>query len=737
MFEKSTKNVAITKGLGYIEVYVFLSDTSSVSTKDSRQVAMPIMTRMRDNMPTILLILVVAFVAMIVFEWGMDYLGLTARSSTVIGEINGEKIYYSEFADLVRAASENRKAQTGKEPAEDDLRTIRDQVWNQLVTQAVVSREIDRLGLKATDEEILDWVRGDNPPEFLARQFRDSTGAFNRTAYEQALADPRNSKIWVQVENALRQQRKQEKLQSILFASVRVTENEIRQRFIDQNTKMEAEYAYFDPNRLVPDSLVEVTDKDLRRYYGEHRQEYRVGETGKLKYVIFSDKPSRADSQAVYNDLDDLKPQAGAGADFLDLLKTYSEIPYSDVFFRHGELGYAREMEVFDAKVGEIVGPVADMDGYHLIKVLADRQGKEEFVRASHILLPEGEGSDSASPRPLVEKVQRELASGADFAELAKTYSQDPVSAARGGDLGWFGRGRMVKEFEEAAFRAKGGRVVGPVRTQYGLHFIKVTGRSRREVKIADIFMSLKASPQTRNKAYEDGADFSYIARKSEFEKEAKLLNYKVQETTSFTKGGVIPGIGPNEAVSKFTFENGDGDISDPIQIQDGYGVFMVAAKTEEGFKPFEQVKESIRPRVVHEKKMEKVAETAEDVRASLGPSDSLSVLMGTAPSVIVRKTSSFNPNTSIGGVGRDNAFVGVCLGLSVGEVSKPFEGTFGYYIVRLLSRTPFDSTSYKEQHDVLRERILSDKKTRFMTEWVESLKKQADIEDFRDQFYR
>src|SRR3970040_653503 len=106
MFEKSTKNVAIGKSLGYVEVYVFLKDTSSVSTKDSRQVAMPIMTRMRDNMPTILLILVVAFIAMIVFEWGMDYLGLKSRSSTVIGEINGQKIYYSEFADLVRSASE-------------------------------------------------------------------------------------------------------------------------------------------------------------------------------------------------------------------------------------------------------------------------------------------------------------------------------------------------------------------------------------------------------------------------------------------------------------------------------------------------------------------------------------------------------------------------------------------------------------------------------------------------------
>ncbi|MEE9225101.1 MAG: peptidylprolyl isomerase [Bacteroidota bacterium] len=697
---------------------------------------MPIMTKMRDNMGTIILILVAAFVGMIVFEWGMDYLGLGTQSTNVLGAINGQEIYYAEFAELVRNAAENQKAQTGKEPEEEDLRVIREQVWDQLVTQVLLGAEIDRLGITATDEEILDWVRGDSPPEFLARQFQDSTGALNRAAYEQALADPRNSQIWVQVESMLRQQRKQEKLQSLLFALVRVTESEIRRRFIDQNIRMEAEYALFDANRLIPDSLVELSGKDLRRYYDEHQVDYRVAATRKLKYVLLSDRPSKADSQAVHDELLDLKRQALAGADFVDLLETYSEIPFTDAFFKHGELSFAKETLVFDAKVGEIVDPVADFDGYHLMKVLADRRGKDEFIRGSHILLRFERAADSLKTWELAKELKKFLAAGEEFSTLAIVHSKDPGSAARGGDLGWFGKGRMVKEFEEAAFKARVGQVVGPVKTQFGLHLIKVRGRSKREVKIADIFMSLKASPRTRNEAYEDAADFAYISRKGEFEKEAKLSNYAVRETAPFAKGGVIPGIGANETISAFAFENDLGDISEPIRIQGGYSVFMIAEKNDERIKPFEEVEEAIRPRLLREKKIEKVGQMAKDLHASLGPEDSLSVLKKAAPSVMVQRTPPFTPNISIGGIGRDNVFLGVSLGLEVGKTSKPFEGSRGYYVVRLLSKTEFDSTTYNAQHDILRDQILSEKKTRFLTEWIEDLKKKADIEDFRDRFY-
>ena len=150
---------------------------------------MAIMTRMRDNMPVILIGLVVVFIITIVFEWGMDYLGMS-RTSDTIGVIDGKKIKYQEFSELVRQQSEQYKQQSKQEPDENTLRQIREQVWNNLVTQTLLNRETKKAGITVTDQEIIDWVRGENPPEFLVQQFRDSTGQFRRDAYENALNDP-------------------------------------------------------------------------------------------------------------------------------------------------------------------------------------------------------------------------------------------------------------------------------------------------------------------------------------------------------------------------------------------------------------------------------------------------------------------------------------------------------------------------------------------------------------------
>src|SRR5512143_2126548 len=109
---------------------------------------MPIMTRMRDNMPLILFLLLICFLITIVFEWGMDYLGLRSGRSDVIAKINGKTIKTQQFNDLVRAISDQQKAQTGQEPGDADYARIRDQAWQALVTQEVLDAEVARLGLK-------------------------------------------------------------------------------------------------------------------------------------------------------------------------------------------------------------------------------------------------------------------------------------------------------------------------------------------------------------------------------------------------------------------------------------------------------------------------------------------------------------------------------------------------------------------------------------------------------------
>jgi parvulin-like peptidyl-prolyl isomerase len=102
-----------------------------------------------------------------------------------------------------------------------------------------------------------------------------------------------------------------------------------------------------------------------------------------------------------------------------------------------------------------------------------------------------------------------------------------------------------------------------------------------------------------------------------------------------------------------------------------------------------------------------------------------------------VQTTGQFQPSGSIPTIGRDNAFLGVAMSLPVRKISQPLEGARGYYLIKLLGKTPFDSASFNAQRSILAAQMLQEKKQRIVADWLEKLKGKADIEDLRDMFYR
>ena len=709
---------------------------------------MPIMTRMRDSMPVILFTLLIVFVLTIVFDWGMGYLGLRSPVGEDVGTVNGKPITYREFSEVVRTYAESQKAQTGTEPTEEQLKMVRDQIWQSLVTQRLMAEEASRLGIKVTDQEIVDWVRGDNPPEDLRRNFVDSTGQFRRDVYDEFLSDPNQflrdpegsnpsygTRWLAEYEQSLRQRRLQEKLQTVVLASVGVTEGEVMRRFADQNQQYSAMVAFADAGTVVADSDVTVTDADLRAYYDEHIESYRVPASRTLKYVVFPIMPTAADSAARIAEMDDLARKAREGADFLDLAAMYSDTRDSGAYFKHGELAAGVEGDVFAARPGDIVGPITDNGTLHLLKVLDARRGNTDYVRASHILFRlEG---DTVAVKELAARVARDAKRGAEFGALAREYSKDASNAGKGGDLGWFSRGRMVPEFERAAFGAQVGEVVGPVRTAFGLHVIKVTGRDARELKLASIKIPIEASAQTRNDLVDRARDFAYNSRETDLPREAEQLGLRVQEATVTEQGGAIPGLGIDESVNRWAFSETVGTISEPFLIQNSYAVFAVADAKDEGFRPFDELKESLRPLALRTKKLERATEIAADLRSKLGPADSVTRVQELNPAVTVTRTGEFSLSGAIPVAGRDPAFIGAVSALNVGEISPAVKGTRGAYLIQLLSRTEIDSTAFASQSEMLRTRLLQEKRNRFLADWMESLRKNAEIEDKRDLFYR
>lgn len=699
---------------------------------------MPLMTRIRNNLSKAFAIFAVFFIVYIVLDWGMD-IGDRQRGGggDVIGAVDGTEISYREFSELLRAQSEAYRQQTGNDPDDQTEQQIRSQVWNSVTQQALIELELERLGITVTDDEIRDILLGSNPPEAIANQFKDSLGVFNRAAYDRAVADPQNSQAWIQVERDLRRQRRIEKLQSILFASMRITDGELRQRFIDQNVTMEADYVLFDPNRLVPDSMIVVADSDIERHYNTTQNEFKVRAARKLKYVLFNLAPTGEDSAIVLAEMDRLTDQLNNGMDFMELARSYSEIPPEEKWVKHGELTRQRETAAFSARKGAVVGPVADVDGYHLIRVLDERKGEGEFVRASHILLNAVSGPDSVAQIEKARSLLQQVRGGADFAALALEHSQDVSNKAQGGELGWTGRGGWVAPFERAAFGARVGDVVGPVRTQFGWHLIKVTGRDSRELKVVQLSMKVKASPRSIDLAYARADDFAVLAEDEGFEKSAELSAYEVRETPEFTKGGFIPGLGVSDAVMNFAFTGKLNAISTPMTVAGGVAVFKVSAIREEGVRPLEDVKGIVRSQVVRKKKMDQLRERVNTFYATLTPSTDLLPAAQSLQNVNAQKSGPFKAGEAPLGVGRDYAFIGTALALNPGDLSKPFEGARGYYIVKLNSKTPFDSLKFSNDRNTLRDQLLQEKQNRLFSEWLTALRDKAEIEDYRDRFFR
>lgn len=189
-----------------------------------------LMNRMRDKTHIILIILVLAFLATIVFEWGMNYLGLRGGQTVEFGSVNGQEITYTEFESQMQMAVQQQKQQTGDDPDDATMQMIRDQVWDQMVTQIIIQQEIQKLGIRVTDQEILNWVYNSPQtlPDPIKRNFIDSTGTFNMTVYQQALSTktPEVTKFWSQVETYLKQLLLSQKLQSVITGTIRVSESD-------------------------------------------------------------------------------------------------------------------------------------------------------------------------------------------------------------------------------------------------------------------------------------------------------------------------------------------------------------------------------------------------------------------------------------------------------------------------------------------------------------------------------
>ncbi|MEW6653639.1 MAG: peptidylprolyl isomerase, partial [Bacteroidota bacterium] len=376
---------------------------------------MGMMLKMRSMAPWFMLTVGGLFVLFMVLS-DSRILDFAVTQTQNVGSVDGEEISYQDYSAMIEQARKNQEQATGQPINEEQMDYFRDQVWDAMVSQKLIDKKIAEFGIVVSDDEVRDAIMGTNPPDMLKGQFTDSTGNFNRQAYETAMRDPRNKEIVVGVEKQIKQQIIQQKLQNYLTASIGVSESEAYNSFVKQNIKMKADYIKVD-SYLIPDSDIKVTDEDLKKYYNEHAEDYKIENQKKIKYVLFRRQASQGDTAMVKNNMDEVVKRAKADtASFKTYVESYSEQPYRRDTVGLASLPTEVRSLLANAKASDIVGPVPTFEGYVVYKLIGKRLSNSEQVRASHILI-RSTGSD-AEDKKQIDAIYNEVAGGADFATV-------------------------------------------------------------------------------------------------------------------------------------------------------------------------------------------------------------------------------------------------------------------------------------------------------------------------------
>ena len=668
-------------------------------------------------------VLVVAFGGLWALQdsGAFDAVGLGPDGRT-IGEVDGVAIE-GELYNRALQQQLDAYQQQGLELTPTVQRQIEDRLFDQFVDNAIVEREMDRLGIQVTDDEVFELITGPNPDPLIAQVFPDGNGGVDRAALQQVVEDPQFAEQLQAIEEQVRRNRRQAKLSALITATTRVTPAEVRAEFVRQNRRANAQLVGL-RYAAVPDDQVEVSESDLRDYYRDNIEDFEREASYSVEYVSFDKTPSAADSTRATDELDALVDDFRQAPDPVAFARRHSfGAAVAPEYVGAGDLPPALATAVYrDLEEGRVVGPVVGGGEAYLARITGVREGDATAVRARHILLP-------VDAEARAEEVRQQIASGElTFAQAARQFSTDPGSRAQGGDLGWFGEGRMVEEFQEAAFNAPIGQVIGPVESQFGQHLILVENRSSAEVELVQISRPVEADFARVLGEAEDFAAFIELEDR-DFAEEAAERG-KTPTPVEVTEGGAIPGLEVGRDFFRFLRGADEGQVSEPFDAGDSFVVARLVDRREAGPTPFEEVQGQIEAAVLTERKR---AVQAAALRQAAEGGASLSAIASAVGADIETVQDLSMQGGVLPGYGVEPRAVGAIFGLRPGQRSGVIEGDQAAFVVRTTAlRGGTEAELTENVREQLAAQLLQRKRSRAVQAWLQGLRDAAEVEDFR-----
>ena len=690
------------------------------------------------------LLVVVVFVALIAFLLGDLFRSGGSKffgDPNVIGTVNGRDITRQELSQ----GMEELRAGNPEQYANTTSIQLANFVWNNIVTEELLSAELSAAGMSVSEQEIyFDIITNPN----IRQNFAGANGQFDENMFKSYIAQVRDNRDaseqsvemwtqWLSFERAVANQAQNFKytnaIEKAIFMPAGLAETEINRG----DAQHPAQYVYV-PYIDVNEDEINVSDEDAKRYFNAHKEDFSQEEGRNIEFINFPLAPSESDREGVRAELASLSFEWLDVEDDSVFVNQHSDVRFQSEYYTTTELvGTGLDTLVDGQSVGFQKGPI-DLGGAFAVVKLVDRKTVPDSVKARHILIPFAgatRADASVTRNPQEAKVLADSlfayleGNPSAFESVSEAFSSDVVAKEKGGDLGYFSRGSMAKPFENFCFFRKNGSM-GVVPTQFGWHVIQVTDQKGANdvYKIGQIIREILPSDETIQSLYNQASGYAAEAQTAEdYRALATEKGFFLRPARNLGRfEEVVSGLGTARRVVRWAWDDDreEGNIGLLENDGNGYVVVVLTDKLEEGTSSFEMVQAQCLEAAKKDAKKALVLERLENASAGAATIEAVATAAGKEVRTLSFRISQFN----ISGVGNEAKVVGTICGLEPGTLSPVILGENGAFVAITSPANPAPQIDYTNMAQNTQRSI----RNLVGTQAYKALQDKAKIEDMR-----
>ena len=585
-----------------------------------------------------------------------------------VGEVNGDEIHYSEFL----AAYEDVKTQMGGDNFDyDQAAQLVSMAWQSIVADRVFVPGMEKLGLTVTPAERKAMLLGEVPSGVYGSVFADPrTGLYNVAAVADFLAQAEGNaemqRIWNLIDKQARIERATNKYMDLVRGGAYANALTLNKGVVAENNTYKGHFVACKYSS-VADSLVTVSNREIKNYYKSHKSQYKQTPYRTVSYAHFEIEPTDADKKAVELAA---KNAAGIFAKVKNLKAYVREEAHASLAATYVAAKSLASDEAKALNAGKTYGPVLKGDEWYASRVLETRNVPDS-IELQHIVI-------SYTETELADSVYTEASKkGADFAALAAKHSI-AETAAEGGVIGKVAYSTLAPELADALASARKGAVLKvPFGNAIQIFKVLSTGAVTRHYRLATLTYLVEASQETKRAIHKEASEFAMNAKGSveNFKEAAKAISTPSMSVEQGSRN--VPGLANSLEVVIWANKSKAGEVSDLIKLEDGYVVAVVTAVDEAEYKSLDKVSSQIKNTLLRQKKAALLKDKMQGA--------TLEEIAANAEAKIEEFSDAKSSAYYIKGLGVEPRVLGVLSSVSAettGAVLPLIEGNSGVYAV-------------------------------------------------------